>query len=109
MLGRTVTVTIDRPLGSVHPKHPDIFYSVNYGYVEGVMAPDGQWQDAYILGVTVPLKSFTGVVAAVIHRRDDVEDKWVVLPEGMTITEAQILEETFFQERYFDSYVEFPE
>lgn len=28
MIGQAVTVTVDRPLGSYHPKHPDIYYSV---------------------------------------------------------------------------------
>ena len=48
LIGRTVTVTVDRPLGSFHPKHKDIYYPINYGYIEGVMAPDGEEQDAYI-------------------------------------------------------------
>lgn len=30
-LGKTVTVKIDRPLGSVHPKHPELIYPINYG------------------------------------------------------------------------------
>ncbi|MBQ2771027.1 MAG: inorganic pyrophosphatase, partial [Clostridia bacterium] len=60
MIGRIVTVTVDRPLGSFHPKHPDIYYPVNYGYIEGIMAPDGEEQDAYILGVNVPVDKFIG-------------------------------------------------
>ena len=105
MIGRIVTVTIDRPLGSCHPKHPDIYYSVNYGYIEGIIAPDGEEQDAYILGVGTPLQTFTGEVIAVIHRKDDVEDKWVVAPEGMTFSQEKIEELTRFQERYFASEV----
>ncbi len=105
MIGRIVTVTIDRPLGSCHPKHPDIYYSVNYGYIEGIIAPDGEEQDAYILGVGTPLQTFTGEVIAVIHRKDDVEDKWVVAPEGMTFSQEEIEELTRFQEQYFDSEV----
>lgn len=105
MLPKTVTVTIDRPLGTCHPRHPDIFYTVNYGYVEGIMAPDGDWQDAYVLGVDVPLVSFTGEVIAVIHRSNDVEEKWVVAPEGMDFSREQIEKATFFQERFFDSEV----
>ena len=105
MIGRIVTVTIDRPLGSCHPKHPDIYYSVNYGYIEGIIAPDGEEQDAYILGVDIPLQTFTGEVIAVIHRKDDVEDKWVVAPEGMTFSQEEIEELTRFQEHYFDSEV----
>ena len=46
MIDNKVKVIIDRPLGTYHPKHKDIFYTVNYGYVEGVIAPDGEEQDA---------------------------------------------------------------
>lgn len=104
-LGRIVTVTVDRPMGTYHPEHPDLYYPVNYGYVEGTMAPDGDWQDAYILGVSKPVAVFTGPVIAVICRRDDVEDKWVVAPEGSSFEEAEILRQVCFQERYFDSFV----
>lgn len=68
MLGETVRVIVDRPLGSTHPKWKDLRYPVNYGYVEGVLAPDGEEQDVYILGVEVPLEEFVGQVIAVIHR-----------------------------------------
>ena len=78
VIGSIVTVTVDRPMGSIHPKHRDIFYPINYGYVEGVKAPDGEWQDAYILGVYEPVKSFTGKVIAVIHRLDDVHENRAV-------------------------------
>lgn len=106
MIGKTVTVTVDRPLGTCHPKHPDIFYSVNYGYIKGILAPDGEEQDAYILGVEVPVKTFTGTVAAIIHRRDDVEDKWVVVPEGLRLTKDEIENAVRFQEQYFDTEIQ---
>ena len=102
MIGRTVTVTVDRPLGSRHPNHPDILYTVNYGYVQGIIALDGEEQDAYILGVHVPVESFTGTVIAVIHRRDDIEDKWVVAPKGIQFSKEEIKALTHFQEQYFD-------
>lgn len=103
MIGNIVKVTVDRPLGSYHPKHKDMYYPVNYGYVEGVMAPDGEEQDAYILGVYEPVKEFTGKIAAIIHRYDDVEEKWVVVPENMDFTKEQIMEQVYFQEQYFAS------
>lgn len=103
MIGKTVTVTVDRPLGTFHPRHPDIYYPINYGYIQGIPAPDGEEQDAYILGVGVPVASFIGTVIAVIHRRDDVEDKWVVAPEGMTMSKEEIARQVHFQEHYFDS------
>ncbi len=102
MIGKTVTVMIDRPLGSTHPNHPDILYPVNYGYISGLMAPDGEEQDAYILGIDVPVVAFTGQVIAVIHRKNDVEDKWVVAPGGKDFSTDEIRRLTHFQERYFD-------
>ena len=101
-----VTVTMDRPLGSCHPKHKDLYYPVNYGYVAGVLGGDGEAQDAYVLGVDVPVQTFSGDVIAVIHRHDDVEDKWVVAPENMCLTKEEILAAVWFQEQYFDSEVE---
>lgn len=103
MLGQTVTVLMDRPMGTYHPKHKDIYYPVNYGYIPGVVAPDGEEQDAYVLGVDEPLREFTGVVIAIIHRLDDVEEKWVVAPEGCRLTKEEIAAQVKFQEQYFQS------
>ena len=50
MKGSIVKVVVDRPMGSRHPEHTDLIYPVNYGYIEGIIAPDGEEQDAYILG-----------------------------------------------------------
>ena len=103
MLGKTVTVTVDRPLGSCHPEYPDMYYPVNYGYIEGIPAPDGEYQDAYILGVDTPVASFTGRVVAIIRRHDDVEEKWVVCPDGVDFTREEIMLKVGFQEKYFQS------
>ena len=65
--GQIVHVVIDRPMNTYHPEHKDLFYPVNYGYIEGIIAPDGEEQDVY--------KEFTGKIIAVIHRLNDVEDK----------------------------------
>lgn len=101
MIGKTVKVIVDRPLGTFHPKHKDIYYSVNYGYVAGVIAPDGEEQDAYILGVPTPVKEFVGKVIAIIHRFDDVEEKWVVAPDNCSFTEDEIMKQVAFQEQFF--------
>ena len=47
-IGKAVTVTVDRPIGTHHPKHPEIVYPINYGYVEGLLGGDGEEQDVYI-------------------------------------------------------------
>lgn len=101
MIGNIVKVIIDRPLGSCHPKYKNIVYPINYGYIEGVIAPDGEEQDAYVLGVNTPLKEFTGKVIAIIYRTDDIEEKWVVAPNGVTFSQEEIKEQVHFQEQYF--------
>ena len=103
IIGDIVKVTVDRPMVSYHPKHKDIYYPINYGYIEGIMAPDGEEQDAYILGVDKPVAEFEGKIIAIIHRYDDVEEKWVVAPEGQTFTIDEIKAQVAFQEQYFDS------
>lgn len=103
ILGQTVTVIMDRPMGTYHPKHKDIYYPVNYGYIPGIIAGDGEEQDAYVLGVEEPLQEFTGMVIAIIHRLDDVEEKWVVAPKGVTMSKEEIWEQVKFQEQYFES------
>ena len=106
MLGTIVTVTIDRPLGSYHPEYKDLYYPVNYGYIKGTIAADGEEVDAYILGVEAPLLEFCGQVIAIIHRKNDIEDKLVVAPLGVSFTVEQITDMTAFQEKYFDSEIE---
>ena len=104
VIGRKVLVQIDRPLGSRHPEHPDLVYPVNYGFVTGVPAPDGEWQDAYVLGPEEPLEQFEGVVTAVLVRADDIETKWIVEDKGgPRLSDAEIRSLTAFQERYFQT------
>lgn len=103
LLGRHLTIVIDRPLGSRHPEHPEIEYKLNYGFVPGILAPDGEELDAYIYGVQRPMRRFTGTVIGVIHRRNDVEDKLIVAPSGMIAYEPQIAEAVAFQEQFYDS------
>lgn len=102
----TVTVKVDRPLGSFHPNHKDLYYPINYGYIERVLAGDGEEQDAYILGIGEPVESFAGELIAIIHRLDDVEDKWVVAPKGLNFTEREIEKQVDFQEQYFRHKIE---
>ena len=99
-LGKTVTIKMDRPLGSKHPKN-GLIYPVNYGYVPGTIAPDGEELDAYLLGVFEPVDEFTGKCIAYIHRTNDDDDKLIIVPEGVEYTDDQINALTEFQERFF--------
>ena len=104
-IGSIVKVTVDRPMGSYHPVHKNLYYPINYGYVKGIMAQDGEEQDAYVIGVDVPIKEHTGKVVAIIHRNDDEEEKWVVCPKDRIFTKEEIREQVRFQEQFFDSVV----
>ena len=99
-MGKTVHIVVDRPMGY---RHGDIVYPVNYGYIPGLIAGDGEEQDAYILGISEPIAEFDGQVIAAVCRRDDCEDKLVVAPMGTVMHQGQISEAVHFQERYFDS------
>lgn len=89
ILGKTITVTIDRPLGSKHPEWGWV-YPVNYGHVAEVVGGDGEDLDAYVLGVDGPLTTFTGRCVAVIACIDDVEVKLLVVPDGVALSDEEI-------------------
>ena len=93
---------MDRPLGSAHPRWGFV-YEVNYGYIPGTLAPDGEALDAYFLGVDEPVARARGLGVAVIHRRNDDDDKLVVVPAGVTFSDDEIRRQVRFQEHYFDA------
>ncbi len=99
-LGKQVHVEIDRPMGYCHK---GMVYPVNYGYIPGLIAGDGEAQDAYVLGVKEPIATFDGQVIGVVRRKNDVEDKFVVAPMGMLFHQGQIAQAVHFQEQYFDT------
>ena len=51
------------------------------------------------------IKEFVEKIIAIIHREDDIEEKWIVAPEGMTFTKDEIMQQVHFQEQYFKSEV----
>lgn len=107
-LGKTVTIGIDRPIGFVHEKKDGtrLTYPINYGYIPGVLGGDDEELDVYLLGVDHPVESYTCRIIGIVHRKNDVEDKLVGVPEGMSFTAAEMTEAVHFQEQYYDSYVE---
>jgi inorganic pyrophosphatase len=100
MLGKKVKVTIDRQLGTKHPMW-EWSYEVNYGYIEGTLAPDGKELDAYVLLVNKPVSEFNGTVVAIIHRTNNDDDKLVVIPDRESITDQQIETMTAFMEKWY--------
>jgi len=99
-LGKKVKIVIDRPIGSLHPKH-NFIYEVNYGYLPDTKAPDGEELDAYYLGIDEAVKGGAGIVVAIIHRLEDDDDKLVVAHKDVAMSDEDIERAVFFQEKWF--------
>ena len=99
-LGKKVVVKVDRPLGSRHPKY-NYIYPLNYGYIPGTIAADGEEIDVYILGESISLDEYEGSVIGIVHRKNDAEDKLIVSNNDYSLEEIQKL--VHFQEQYFDT------
>lgn len=105
-LGKTVTIEIDRPVGYVHHKgEKTLVYPINYGFIPGVLGGDGEELDVFLLGVDKPVSSFTGKIIGIVYRANDVEDKLVMSPLGVTFTAEEIANAVYFQEKYYDTTV----
>ncbi len=99
-IGNLVSVKIDRPLGSKHPKY-GFEYPVNYGFVPFTKSGDGEELDAYVLMENKPLKEYVGRCIGIIHRTDDDDDKLIVVPEAYDLGYEEIEKDVAFQEKWF--------
>lgn len=72
----TSDVIIDRPAGSSHPRYPDIIYPLDYGYLAGTTAADGDGIDLW-LG-SLPRRDVTAIVCTVDLEKRDTEMKVLV-------------------------------
>ncbi len=59
--------------------------------------------DAYVLGVSEPIEEFEGECIAVILRKNEEDDKLIVVPVGALFREEDIRVQVSFQEQYFES------
>lgn len=103
-IGKNVNVTIDRQLGTKHPKW-DFVYEANYGFIPETISSDGEELDAYLLGVDKPVESGEGKVVAIIHRTNDADDKLIVSADSNDIDNETIRDATNFQEKFFESVI----
>ncbi len=97
-LGKKVAIVIDQPYGTYYK---NALYTSNYGYVPNTVAPDGMGLDAYFLGPKEPLETAEGVCIAILHRIEDDDDKLILVPEGVSLTDVEIDEEVNFREKFF--------
>lgn len=66
-------IVIDRPINSVHPKYPDFIYPVDYGFLKGSCASDGNEIDIWV--GTSNEKVINGILCPVDPMKKDVETK----------------------------------
>ena len=103
-LGKEVSIEIDRPLGTRHPKH-EFMYMLNYGFIPNTISGDGEELDAYLVGEFEPVEKSSGKVIAIIHRTNDDDDKLIVSKDGNEYSDDAIRALTEFQEKYFESVI----
>ena len=48
------------------------------------------------------METFKGTVIAIVERKDDVEDKLIVVPTGLDFTDEEIEDMIQFQESFFN-------
>ncbi|MBN2335590.1 inorganic pyrophosphatase [Candidatus Bathyarchaeota archaeon] len=73
---REHALVIDRPRGSAHPRYPESFYPVDYGYLEGTTSSDGHGVDVW--RGTLPDTRVQAVLVTVDTVKKDEEIKLVV-------------------------------
>jgi len=78
-------VVVDRPRGSRHPRYPELVYPLDYGYLEGTTAGDGDGIDVW-LGASKK-RAVTGVLLTIDLVKRDAEVK---LTLGCTAEERLI-------------------
>lgn len=76
-------IVIDRPAGSVHPRYPEVVYPLDYGYLEGTTAADGDGIDVWV-GSQAD-RRLVAVICTVDQRQHDAEIKLLL---GCTRQEA---------------------
>ncbi len=106
-LGKLVDVEIDRPIGYVHhKKNYDLHYPINYGFIPGVIGGDGEELDVYVLGTEKPVEKCRVRIIGIAHRENDVEDKLIGAPDGMSFTSDEMAQAVAFQEKYYNTTIE---
>lgn len=66
-------IIIDRRKGQPHPKYPDFIYAVDYGYLKGTTAVDGNGIDIFV--GSKKRKKVDGIICTVDTLKNDTEIK----------------------------------
>ncbi len=66
-------LVLDRPRGAAHPRYPDFVYPLDYGYLAGTGAADGDGIDVWV--GSLPGRAVVGMVCTVDGLQRDAEIK----------------------------------
>jgi len=69
-------IIVDRPAGTTHPRHPDIVYPHDYGYLKDTRADDGCGIDVWRSHRS--RKDVTGIICTVDLTKRDMEMKILI-------------------------------
>ena len=69
-------IVIDRPKGTAHPKNSEIIYPLDYGYLKGTSAADGNEIDVW-QGSTAD-KRLVAIICTVDTQKGDAEMKLLI-------------------------------
>jgi inorganic pyrophosphatase len=83
----TIPLVIDRPKGSAHPRYSELIYPLDYGYLEGTTAGDGDGIDVW--RGSLGDNRLVAVICAVDGVKLDAEVKLII---GCTENEIRIIE-----------------
>jgi inorganic pyrophosphatase len=80
-------IIIDRPKDEPHPRYPELIYPLNYGYLEGTTAGDGDGIDVWI--GSLDSKTLTGILCTFDKIKHDAEIKLLL---GCTKEDVQTIQ-----------------
>ena len=80
-------ILIDRPKDKSHPRYPELIYPLDYGYLEGTTAADGDGIDVWI--GSLDSKTLTGILCTFDKIKHDAEIKLLL---GCTKEDIQTIQ-----------------
>lgn len=80
-------IVVDRPRGSAHPRQPDMIYPLDYGYLAGTTAGDGDGIDVWVGSLAG--RVVTGIACTADAHKRDVEIKLLL---GCTVEEMDVVQ-----------------
>lgn len=83
---KTNEIVLDRPKGEPHPRYPKLIYPLDYGYLEGTTAGDGDGIDVWF--GSLESKTLTGILCTFDNIKRDAEIKLLI---GCTNEDIQVI------------------